>query len=359
MAGAVSSVASAPVVESCSVGETGTGTTGCSRVTGSSARHRRPRHPRSWSRRRHRPLGRRGAGDRAAHDLAGGPRGDLAGEVARAGGALVVVEGEAADGVEVARDTGGDLGGRGDATGHARRAGEAGPAGAERPEAGQPGIREGHDTHGVAAGGVLGLGAVLTGAHGGGLEATQAHVAVGGAQHVVGLEVEVVHAALAGGLQGRGDLAGDPPHLVAGHATVGDQLGERAGLAEVLLDDVGDVVVAPDVEDAHEDDVGDRGGTAGGVEQGRGAVVVARDAEHRDGATEGRVVGGPAFGAVQLFEPPANGVTATEDGAGTHTPHRCSSPSSGHDVRTPPTTRDQRVCAHSRHWRLSPGAAAA
>ena len=95
---------------------------------------------------------------------------------------------------------------------------QAGPTGAERPQPGQAGIGQGHDTHGVAAGGVLGLGAVLAGAHGGGLEAAQADVAVGGAQHVVGLEVEVVHAALAGGLQGRRDLTGDAAHLVTGHA---------------------------------------------------------------------------------------------------------------------------------------------
>ena len=216
--------------------------------------------------------------------LARGPRGDLAGEVAGAGRALVVVEGEAAEGVEVARHAGGDLGRGGHATRDPRCRREAGPARAERPEPGQPGVGEGDDAHGVAAGGVLGLGAVLAGAHGGGLEAAQAHVTVGGAQHVVGLEVEVVHAALAGGLQGGGDLAGDAAHLVAGHAAVADELGERAGLAEVLLDDVGDVVVAADVEDAHEDGVGDRGGAARGVEQGRGAVVVAGDAEHRDDA---------------------------------------------------------------------------
>ena len=181
----------------------------------------------------------RRAGDRAAHDLARGPRCDLAGEVTGAGGALVVVEGEAADGVEVAGDARGDLGGCGDPTGDARRGREAGPTRTERPEPGEAGVGERHDTDGVAAGGVVGLGAVLAGAHGGGLEAAQAHVAVGGAQHVVGLEVEVVHAALAGRLQGGGDLTGDPAHLVAGHATVGDQLGERAGLTEVLLDDVG------------------------------------------------------------------------------------------------------------------------
>ena len=185
------------------------------------------------------PRRRRGAGDRAPHDLARGPRCHLAGEVAGAGRALVVVEGEAADGVEVAGHARGDLGRRGDAAGHPGGRGEAAPTGAERPQPGQAGIGQGHDTHGVAAGGVLGLRAVLAGAHGGGLEAAQAHVAVGGAQHVVGLEVEVVHAALAGGLQGRRDLTGDAAHLVTGHPAVGDQLGQGAGLAEVLLDDVG------------------------------------------------------------------------------------------------------------------------
>ena len=148
---------------------------------------------------------------------------------------------------------GGDLGGCGDAAGHPGCRAQAGATGAERPQAGEPGIGQGDDAHGVAAGGVLGLGAVLAGAHGRGLEAAQPDVAVGGAQHVVGLEVEVVHAALAGRLQGRGDLTGDAAHLVAGHPAVGDQLGEGAGLAEVLLDDVGDVLVAADVEDADED----------------------------------------------------------------------------------------------------------
>ena len=81
--------------------------------------------------------------------------------------------------------------------GTAGRRAQAGPTGAERPQPGEAGIREGDDAHGVAAGGVVGLGAVLAGAHGGGLEAAQPDVAVGGAQHVVGLEVEVVHAALA------------------------------------------------------------------------------------------------------------------------------------------------------------------
>ena len=272
--------------------------------------------------------GGRGAGDRAAHDLARGPRRDLAGEVTGAGRALVVVEGEAADGVEVAGHARGDLGRCGHATGHPGGGGQAGATGAERPQAGEAGVGQGHDTDGVAAGGVLGLGAVLAGAHRGGLEAAQAHVAVGGAQHVVGLEVEVVHAALAGGLQGGRDLTGDAAHLVAGHPAVGDQLGEGAGLAEVLLDDVGDALVAADVEDADEDPVGDRGGAAGAVEQGGRAVVVAGDAQQRHGAPEGGVVGRPAFGVVQLLEPSANGVTATEDGAGTYTPHRCSSPSS-------------------------------
>ena len=217
-----------------------------------------------------------GTGDRAAHDLARGPRRHLAGEVTGAGRALVVVEGEAADGVEVAGHARGDLGRGGHATGHPGGGGQPGPTGAERPQAGEARVGQGHDTDGVAAGGVLGLGAVLAGAHRGGLEATQAHVAVGGAQHVVGLEVEVVHAALAGGLQGGRDLTGDAAHLVAGHPAVGDQLGEGAGLAEVLLDDEGDALVAADVEDADEHPVGDRGGAAGAVEQGGRAVVVSR-----------------------------------------------------------------------------------
>ncbi len=275
------------------------------------------------------------------HDLARGPRRHLAGVVAGAGGALVVVEGEAADGVEVARHARGDLGGCGDPAGHPGSRAEAGAARAERPQAGEPGIREGDDPHGVAAGGILGLGAVFTGAHGGGLEAAQPDVAVGGAQHVVGLEVEVVHTALPGRLEGGRHLTGDAAHLVAGHAAVADQLGERAGLAEVLLDDVGDAVVGADVEDAHERRVRDRGGPARGIEQGRGAVVVGGDAEQRDAAPEGDVVGRPALGAVQLLEPPANGVTVTEDGAGTHTPHRCSSPWSvrgARGARHPPLT---------------------
>ena len=37
-------------------------------------------------------------------------------------------------------------------------------------------------------------------------------------------------------------------HLVAGHATVDDELGQAAGLLEVLLHDVGDLGVGPDVE---------------------------------------------------------------------------------------------------------------
>ena len=147
----------------------------------------------------------RGRGERAvraADDLARGPRGDLPRVVARARGALVVVEGQPADGVEVARDAGGDLGRGGHATGDAGCRAEAGATGAERPQAGEAGVGEGDDTHGVASGGVLGLGAVLAGAHGGGLEAAQPDVAVGGAQHVLGLEVEVVHARAGGRTRG-------------------------------------------------------------------------------------------------------------------------------------------------------------
>ena len=58
----------------------------------------------------------------------------------------------------------------------------------------------------------------------------------------------MVHPALAGRLESGGDLTGDPADLVTRDATVGDELGERIASPEVLLDDVGDVVVGPDVE---------------------------------------------------------------------------------------------------------------
>ena len=94
------------------------GTTGCSSGVGVRRRAATRARPRSspatsaasgveaWRARD----GGGGAGDRAAHDLARGPRRDLAGEVTGAGRALVVVEGEAADGVEVAGHARGDLG---------------------------------------------------------------------------------------------------------------------------------------------------------------------------------------------------------------------------------------------------------
>ena len=263
--------------------------------------------------------------DRAADDLSGRPRGHLTGEVAGVGGSLVVVEREAAQGVEVARHSGCDLGRRGDATRHARRGTQARPPGAERPQAGQPGVREGDDPDGVAAAGILGLGSVLADAHRGRLEASEADVAVGGAQDVLGPEVEVVHAAVSGRLEGGCDLAGDPAHLVTGDAALADEPGEVTGLLELLLDDEGDLVVLPDVEDPHEDGVGERSGTSCGIEKGSGAVVVAGDAEHGDASAERRVVGRPPLGVVTYLQPLVNGVAPAQDGAGSNTPHRCSS----------------------------------
>ncbi len=101
----------------------------------------------------------------------------------------------------------------------------------------------------------------------------------------------MVHAAVAGGLQRRRDLTGDAAHLITGHPALVDQLGEVAGVLEVLLHDVGDVVVVPDVEDPHEDGMAERPGAASGVEQGGGAVVVVADAQDRDASPEGRVIG--------------------------------------------------------------------
>ena len=158
---------------------TGGGTTGCSSVVGSSGVSTRSKPSGSAA-----GLGAADGGAAArpghgpAEHLAGGPGRDLTGEVARARRALVVVEGEPADGVEVARHPGGDLGGSGHTAGHARGGTQPGAAGAERPQTGEAGIRQGDDTDGVAAGGVLGLGAVLADPHGGGLEAAQADVAL-------------------------------------------------------------------------------------------------------------------------------------------------------------------------------------
>jgi hypothetical protein len=226
-----------------------------------------------------------------AHDLPGGPRSHLSCVVAGVGGALVLVERQPAEGIEVARHAGSDLRGGRDATGRSRRRRQTRAPGAEGPEAGEPGVREGDDTDGVAPTGILGIRALLTDPDGGGLQAPQANVAVRGAQDVLGLEVEVVHAAVAGGLQRRRDLTGDAAHLVTGHPALVDQLGEVAGVLEVLLHDVGDVVVVPDVEDPHEDRMAERPGAASGVEQGGGAVVVDADAQHRDASPEGRVIG--------------------------------------------------------------------
>ena len=61
--------------------------------------------------------------------------------------------------------------------------------------------------------------------------------------------------------------------LVTGHPALVDQLGEVAGVLEVLLHDVGDVVVVPDVEDPHEDGMAERPGAA----RGRRGAVAGRD----------------------------------------------------------------------------------
>lgn len=117
---------------------------------------RRGGRSRGQGRRNPRVDGPRRRDRRAARDLARGPRCDLAGEVTRRGRPLVVAEREAAQGVEVARDPGGDLGGRGDASEHLGCEAERRRAGTG-PQTGEAGIRQGDDADRVATGGVLGL----------------------------------------------------------------------------------------------------------------------------------------------------------------------------------------------------------
>ncbi len=125
----------------------------------------------------------------------------------------------------------------------------------------------------------------------------------------------MVQAALAGGLEGGRDLTDDAADLVGGEAALVDELGQRSGTGVVGLDDPGDAVLAADVEDAVERGGLESCGAAGGVEQGAGAVVALGQAEHHDGAPEGRVVSGPAFASVALLDPSLRGVPPIEGGS--------------------------------------------
>ncbi len=125
----------------------------------------------------------------------------------------------------------------------------------------------------------------------------------------------MVQTAVARLVEGRGGLTGQTAHLVGGEAAALEQVRERNGSGERLLDDETDALVGADVEHPHEAKVLDAGGTPGGVQRrcrdrGRGG-----EADQHDLALEGVVVGAPALVVHTLRGAQRHGIAATEDGS--------------------------------------------
>ena len=98
------------------------------------------------------------------------------------------------------------------------------------------------------------------------------------------------------------DYLGPALALLGLDAALLEQVGQRVGVTDGLLDEERDALGAPDVEDAHEPVVVEAGGSSGGVEGGVGVGLLLGEADDDHIALERRVVGRPAFGLRQLLE---------------------------------------------------------
>ncbi|MFC5039836.1 hypothetical protein [Ornithinimicrobium kibberense] len=189
-----------------------------------------------------------------------------------------------AEGVEVAGDAPDELGGCGQ--GAVRQpAGQAHPGHLlARPPRGETGVEQADQVRGVDDGRLVGRDVVGALQRGGDPDPGDLDGAVAGAQDRVGVEVEVVQPAASRRLQPGGGLADDAAGLLGGQRRLGDERGQRLGLAQALLDDPGEAVPAADVEDADQPGVVDGGDPAGAVEGRLGGVgVPPTRRQHRDG----------------------------------------------------------------------------
>ena len=227
--------------------------------------------------------------------------------------ALVVVEGEPAQRVEVTGHAGGDLG---RVRGHRRR--RAGRAPGRVPSAGRGQrlvsaayVRATTPTA-SSAGGLRRVEVLVAGHRRGGGHAADLDGAVVGAQDRVRGQAQVVQAARRG--RPRAPVAVSPAirrASSAGSAALLEELGEGVGVGEGLLDEEGDALGAADVQDAHEAVVVDAGGAAGGVEGGVGVGVVARRRQRRRRRARASVSWADQRSALrQLLEPTLHGIPA-------------------------------------------------
>src|SRR5690606_10441823 len=105
------------------------------------------------------------------------------------------------------------------------------------------------------------------------------------------------------------------------------QLGDRVRPLEGLFDDVGDLAVRSDVEDAAESDVVQTGAAAGSIQDGIDVRVPAAHGEQQHRPIEGGIPGGPLFGTLIRGGAVLGGVPTTQDGAWPDPLHYASSDS--------------------------------
>jgi len=161
----------------------------------------------------------------------------------------------------------------------------------------EPGIRERDDCLGVLARCSPIIDVVDPGEGGHDGDPADLDVAVGGAQHEIRGEPLVVQPTVAREVEEQCGLTCYPTHLWCREGTGLEQLGEGMRVVEGFLDDVGEVVGRPDIEDPREPGVLKAGGAAGSVEEGIRIGMTAGHGEQGDSALEDRVASSPALGA--------------------------------------------------------------